>query len=267
MAKSIALIFHENERMQILHKYAIWHLAQIWQQENYKIYYLFGTKKYITADLAILHVDLSVVPELYIDFAGRYPAVLNVKIRDIRKSTFSTNRVTLDEGYEGRVIVKSNLNFAGQPELRLQRTSLSLLTIRIARRLRALKSDGRIPRPPHPSRGSSGPGDILPLVSLPDHFAHPPPLGSSSDTKSIEISQRILILARMPYSYLLNVMMDRGGLNLYDTIGIVSRIPRARVGGRKSGCVSRARSRSSRGARRESVEPTWSASSAKAHAS
>jgi hypothetical protein len=72
------------------------------------------------ADLIIVHVDLSVVPDEYLEFARQYPIVLNGKVKDIRKSTFSKHLVTKDDPYEGKVIVKSDLNYAGKPEQHLQ---------------------------------------------------------------------------------------------------------------------------------------------------
>jgi hypothetical protein len=148
MAKSIAIIFHENERIGTARKYAVWHLAEIWRKNNFKIIYLFGIQKYVPADLAILHVDLSVVPDTYIDFASRYPVVLNGEIRDIRKSTFSEIRVTANDAYQGPVIVKSDLNFAGEPERKLLGNRLSRLARRIEYRLasRYLRANPARPR-------------------------------------------------------------------------------------------------------------------------
>jgi hypothetical protein len=66
--------------------------------------------------LVIVHVDLSVVPDRYLEFARQYPIVLNGEVKDIRKSTFSKLLLKSGDSYEGKVIVKSNLNYAGQPE-------------------------------------------------------------------------------------------------------------------------------------------------------
>jgi hypothetical protein len=135
MKTKIALIFHENEPQHNIRLFAIWHLAEVWRKENVDVVVLFGTGKHIDADLAILHVDLSVVPPIYADFAGRYPVVLNRHITDIRKSSFSKLRVNLNDGYEGRIIVKSDMNYAGQPERKLLGTALSRLAFRISLRL------------------------------------------------------------------------------------------------------------------------------------
>jgi hypothetical protein len=63
-----------------------------------------------------VHVDLTVVPEAYLEFAARYPIVLNGRVRDIRKTTTSRYLLRSDGGWEGPVIVKTDLNSGGSPE-------------------------------------------------------------------------------------------------------------------------------------------------------
>jgi hypothetical protein len=135
MPKRIAIIFHENEWKHTLLRFAIWHLAEIWKKQNISIHLLFGVRKYIPADIAVLHVDLSRVPDKYIDFAHRYPIVLNGCIRDIRKSQFSNIKIDPNDGYRGPAIVKSELNYAGQPERKLLGSFFSRLALRITSRM------------------------------------------------------------------------------------------------------------------------------------
>jgi hypothetical protein len=143
MTKSIALIFHRNERFKRIPRFAIWHLAEVWREEKIKVVFLFGTEKYVPADLALLHVDLTEVPDEYMEFARRYPVVLNGKVKNIRKSTFTRNRVRPGDGYEGKVIVKSELNYAGEPERKLLGTPLSRLILRATMRLPWLRLSRR----------------------------------------------------------------------------------------------------------------------------
>jgi hypothetical protein len=135
MTRSVAIIFHKNERLKRLPRFAIWHLTEIWQEEKVKVIFLFGTGKYVPADLALLHVDLTVVPDEYLDFARRYPVALNGRVKNIQKSTFSSNRVNPGDGYEGKVIVKSELNYGGEPERKLLGTPFSRLVLRATMRL------------------------------------------------------------------------------------------------------------------------------------
>ena len=116
-ARRIAILFHETDRNIDLSGYRITHLAPHWERDGLEVVPLFGTQEVIPADLVIVHVDLSVVPEDYLAFAGRYPIALNGKVRDIRKSSFSTNLLRPGDDWRGPVIVKSECNFAGHPEV------------------------------------------------------------------------------------------------------------------------------------------------------
>jgi hypothetical protein len=97
-------------------------LAEFWRQDGNRVHYLFGTRKFVPADILLVHVDLSVVPLEYLEFASRYPIVLNRDVKNIRKSRISTNLVKGGEPYSGKVIVKSDLNYGGSPERILRRS-------------------------------------------------------------------------------------------------------------------------------------------------
>jgi len=140
--KKIAVIFHEHERKRNIRRFAIWHVARFWIKENIEPVFLFGTGKFVPAELALLHVDLTVVPEKYLEFSRLYPVVLNGEITDIRKSRFSKQKVRPGDGYEGPVIVKSELNYAGQPERKLSGHSLSRLAFRIKCRFPSFRPEG-----------------------------------------------------------------------------------------------------------------------------
>ncbi len=119
MKKRIAILFHENaarygggSRML----YVIDRLARYWREAGHSVRAVYGARRFVPADLAIVHVDLSVVTDPYLDLARRYPRALNAQVRDVRKSTFSRNLVAADDPYSGPVIVKSDLNYGGLPE-------------------------------------------------------------------------------------------------------------------------------------------------------
>ena len=113
----IAILFHETDQHIDLSGYSITQLAPHWERDGHEVFPIFGIQEFVPADLVIVHVDLSVVPEEYLAFARRYPIALNSKVRDIRKSTFSTNLVRPGDDWRGPVIVKSELNYAGHPEM------------------------------------------------------------------------------------------------------------------------------------------------------
>lgn len=133
--KTIALLFHEQASGDP-HSYIIGHLADFWREAGLKVVCLFGTREFVPADVLFLHVDLSVVPGSYLEFADRYPRVINRGITDIRKSTVSRHLLGPDDDWSGPVMVKSNLNFGGGPERRAGRNWLERKS-RTARRLMA----------------------------------------------------------------------------------------------------------------------------------
>jgi hypothetical protein len=67
-------------------------------------------------DLAILHVDVTVVAPEYAEALGDTPVVVNGATLDIGKRTFSQNLVGPFDAYAGPVIVKTNANAGGIPE-------------------------------------------------------------------------------------------------------------------------------------------------------
>jgi hypothetical protein len=111
----IAIICHINHEFSGL-KYLISLLADRWAAEGHHIEFVSGYRGFRPADLALLHVDLSVVPRKYVSFARQYPIVLNNKILDIRKSRISPNLVGPNSNYLGQVIMKTDLNAGGYPE-------------------------------------------------------------------------------------------------------------------------------------------------------
>ena len=120
----IAVLFHEGARGTDLTGYIVDHLAGFWREDGHEVLYLFGTKDAPRADVLFVHVDLSVVPDEYLRLANEYPAALNHRVRDIRKSVTSPNLVRPGDDWNGPVIVKSDLNFGGMSERVLAQTPL-----------------------------------------------------------------------------------------------------------------------------------------------
>jgi hypothetical protein len=136
MSKTIAVLFHERAREADIGGYIVDHLAGFWREDGHEVVYLFGTRTAAPADVILVHVDLSVVPEEYLQFAAGYPIALNGRVRDIRKSVTSRNLVRPGDGWEGPVIVKSDLNFGGNPERAVNQTRLQRGLARAAGKLR-----------------------------------------------------------------------------------------------------------------------------------
>lgn len=117
--KRIVILVHERTRRRMLRPYSIFKFTPTWIEDGHTVIVARGCDSVVPGDLVIIHVDLSVVPESYLDIARHYPVALNAGIRDIRKSAISRNLVGPESGWDGPVIVKSDLNCAGLPERHL----------------------------------------------------------------------------------------------------------------------------------------------------
>lgn len=122
---TIVILFHERTRDP--GRYKVHFLSEFWRAAGHRVVCLFGTRRYVPADVLLVHVDLSVVPPSYLRFADRYPVVINRHLTDIRKSTVSRSLLGSSEEWHGAVIVKSNLNYGGHPERVLAPLSIRLL--------------------------------------------------------------------------------------------------------------------------------------------
>ena len=91
-----------------------------WDAEGREVIVHQGTRDAPEGDLAILHVDLTVIPEDYSGLAAHYPHCINAGVTDISKRRISRWLVSQDDAYDGPVMVKSDLNHEGNAESRLR---------------------------------------------------------------------------------------------------------------------------------------------------
>lgn len=115
----IAVIQHENDFEGESNTYFIEMIARCWREAGHQVIFVNGIQKKIRADLAILHVNLSVVPQEYVEYANQFPVVLNNEITDIRKRKISQQLISRNDDYNGPVIVKTDLNCGGIPEAKI----------------------------------------------------------------------------------------------------------------------------------------------------
>jgi hypothetical protein len=111
------ILVHPTTTPQEVARWAIDELARIWMSDGIKVQYMAGLPAGVRTDVLIVHVDLSVVPQAFLDFAASFPVTINARVKDIRKSTISRQRVVQGDGWQGPVIVKSNLNCCALGEL------------------------------------------------------------------------------------------------------------------------------------------------------
>jgi hypothetical protein len=114
-ARRIVILTHQQQGLPAGN--ALGRLAfGAWQPAGHTILVQQGLKNPPEADLAFLHVDLSVVPEPYLELARRYPRCVNIGTTDIRKRRVSRDLLSEADDYDGPVIVKTDLNHRGLPE-------------------------------------------------------------------------------------------------------------------------------------------------------
>ena len=95
----------------------LWHMLQVWEQQGFDVKIAQGIKEEVEADIVISHIDATVVPDEYSNFLKNYPIVINGKVKSISKLLISENMLTRESDYDGLVIVKTQANYGGIPEL------------------------------------------------------------------------------------------------------------------------------------------------------
>ena len=113
----ILIITHTHDDF-LNREYLLRSLMSHWTGAGHQVSVVEGTDHWPEADIAILHVDLTVIPEAYCLAAQRYPVLINASTTDLRKSRYSRHLVRPGDSWRGPVIVKTELNCGGVPELR-----------------------------------------------------------------------------------------------------------------------------------------------------
>ena len=109
-------ILHHAESQLLRQGYLIQLMAEYWTARGAEVVDIIGVETSIPVDVLLLHVDLSIVPEAYLQFARTYPRVINLKAVDIRKTSYLDDLVDASHEGDGPMIVKSDLNHGGVPE-------------------------------------------------------------------------------------------------------------------------------------------------------
>ena len=106
-------------------RYMAYEFARRWEENGHRVLYHRGLEAPPPGDVALLHHDLTVVPEPYLEVARHYPRVLNAATADIRKSGYSECVLARGDPWEGRVLVKTEANHGGHVDDALRRASLA----------------------------------------------------------------------------------------------------------------------------------------------
>jgi hypothetical protein len=84
MSRSLLIVNHKNAGNSFAH-YLLNLMRREWELSGWRVTSVNGTARTIPADVVLLHVDLSLVPEEYRKFAMNYPIALNANIMDNAK--------------------------------------------------------------------------------------------------------------------------------------------------------------------------------------
>lgn len=117
--KKVVVLVHKDDAAFIYFQYLIKLLMKEWEGIGLIVEVVRGIDHFVSADVVIPHLDLTIIPNEYRVFLSQYPTVINRDVVDISKSKISTNLIGKDDAYGGPVIVKTDLNSGGLPEKRL----------------------------------------------------------------------------------------------------------------------------------------------------
>ncbi|HVJ92654.1 MAG TPA: hypothetical protein VM580_22795, partial [Labilithrix sp.] len=112
---TILVLAHEYDLFHERH-FLVAGLFPHWRAMGHDVVVRAGLHDLPPADLAILHVDSTIVPEPYVEAIARYPKVVNAGVLDVGKRRFSQNIVGPFDAWSGPVVVKTNANAGGIPE-------------------------------------------------------------------------------------------------------------------------------------------------------
>lgn len=114
------LILHSRAAPRGVRQHMVCVIADHLAARGIEVVDVYGTSQAVPADGVLVHVDLSVVPAAYAQFAQRYRVQINAGARDIRKRKFVDGLLSREDAYPLPVIVKSDLNYGGEPEYKEQ---------------------------------------------------------------------------------------------------------------------------------------------------
>lgn len=96
----------------------IWILAEYFHREGLSVHVHYGLQNPPKARVVLNHIDLTNTPPEYVRLLQKYPLVLNERLTNISKRFVCQGTLLgRGDGYRSSVIVKTDLNAGGGPEL------------------------------------------------------------------------------------------------------------------------------------------------------
>lgn len=134
--RHIVILTHPNDQFSE-RGYTLGGIADEWRRSGNRVTVVEDPTRRIEGDVVVMHVDLTVTPDEYVEFARKFPVVINRAVTDISKRHISSSLVRPGDGYDGPVIVKTDLNCGGiaEGELARRKSFLGRCARAIRRRL------------------------------------------------------------------------------------------------------------------------------------
>jgi hypothetical protein len=117
--RKILVLVHKDDSAFVYFKYLIKLLMKHWEDFGLAVEVARGIDRFVSADVVIPHLDMTIIPDEYREFLAHYPSVINRDVVDISKSRISANILCRDDSHTGPVIIKTDFNSGGLPEKRL----------------------------------------------------------------------------------------------------------------------------------------------------
>jgi hypothetical protein len=126
--RRIAILLHETDAYPKASGHFVWALGDAWRAQGHQVEVVKGIGRKLNADLLIPHVDATVLPGNYADFVRKFPRTVNRDVRDISKRRISDNLLARTDSWDGPVIVKTDLNCGGAPDVNFSGPKIFLAT-------------------------------------------------------------------------------------------------------------------------------------------
>ena len=114
MATIVILEHRMQDRLGL--PYMIYAIAERWQAQGHRVLVHRGTDNPPSGDVAVLNIDVTVVPPEYCSLLKRYRRVVNGSVLDVSKRPFSQDLLDRNDSWSGPVIVKTDANYGGRPD-------------------------------------------------------------------------------------------------------------------------------------------------------